>query len=196
MPLLIEHNGKRPSIHVSAFVSPAATLIGDVSIGEETCILAGAVLTAESGPVAIGSHCVIMEHAVIRGVRRHPVNIGNHVLVGPHAHLSGCTVEDEVFVATGSSLFNGAYLEKGSTVRINGIVHIRTRLPAGVRMPIGWVAIGDPVELLPPERHERIAELMLDRGFSRTAFGPGAVSTKEITERYVRSLRSHESDIW
>jgi carbonic anhydrase/acetyltransferase-like protein (isoleucine patch superfamily) len=48
-----------------------------------------------------------MEQAVLRGTARHPVRLADHVLVGPHAHLTGCTVEDSVFVATGACVFNG-----------------------------------------------------------------------------------------
>lgn len=194
MAILIEHEGKRPQVHDSAYVAPTVTLCGDVSIGKDTSVLAGAIITAESGPVSVGSHCIIMENAVIRGVKRQPVRIGNHVLVGPHAHLSGCIVEDEVFIATGSSIFNGAHLEVRSTVRINGIVHARTRLPAGIQMPIGWIAVGDPVEILPPDRDERIAELLRDRGFSKTAFGIESSTTKKLTERYAHALSKHSSD--
>jgi carbonic anhydrase/acetyltransferase-like protein (isoleucine patch superfamily) len=194
MASLIEHEGKQPQIHDSAYVAPTAALCGDVSIGEGTCVLSGATLTAESGPVEIGSHCIIMENAVVRGVKRQPVRIGNYVLVGPHAHLSGCVVEDEVYIATGATILNGAHLEMRSTVRINGIVHARTRLPAGVKMPIGWIAVGNPVEILPPDRDKRIAELLLDRGFSKTAFGLEPSTTKQLTERYARSLGKHRSD--
>jgi hypothetical protein len=61
-------------------------------------------------------------------------------------------------------------------------------------MPIGWIAVGDPVEILPPDRDERIAELLLDRGFSKTAFGLESPSTKELTERYTRALGNHRLD--
>jgi len=39
-----------------------------------------------------------MDTAVLRGVKGAPLTLGNHVLVGPRACLSGCTVEDEVFL--------------------------------------------------------------------------------------------------
>jgi len=82
--MLLEHKGKRPHIHESAYIAPTATVCGDVTIGAESCVLFGAVLVAEGGPVAIGEHCVVMEQAVLRGTARHPVRVGNHVLVGPH----------------------------------------------------------------------------------------------------------------
>jgi len=72
------------------------------------------------------------------------VRLADHVLVGPHAHLSGCTVEDCVFVATGACVFNGARLGARSEVRINGVVHVNTAVPAGATVPIDWVAVGDP----------------------------------------------------
>jgi len=61
-----------------------------------------------SGSVIIGGHCIIMEQAVLRGTARHPVRLADHVLGRPHAHLSGCTVEDCVFVATGAASSMGA----------------------------------------------------------------------------------------
>jgi len=139
--MILEHRGKRPRIHASAYVAPNATLCGDVTIGAESRVLFGAVLTAESGPVTLGERCIIMENAVIRGVAHHPASLGDHVLVGPHAHLSGCRVEDDVFVATGACIFNGATIGARATVRIRGIVHIRTRIPPDAVVPIGWVAL-------------------------------------------------------
>ena len=39
---------------------------------------------------------------------------------------------------------------------INGVVHIRTVLLAHATVPIGWVAVGDPVKILPPDQHDAI----------------------------------------
>jgi len=43
-----------------------------------------------------------------RGTRAHPLLIGDHVLIGPHAYLTGYDIGDEVFIATGAMIFNGA----------------------------------------------------------------------------------------
>ena len=89
-----------------------------VVVGSHSRVLFGAVLTAEGGPVEIGANCVVMEHAVVRGTPRHPTRIGDHVLIGPQAHLSGCVIEDDVRIATGAMLFNGARLgRRDSRVR-------------------------------------------------------------------------------
>ncbi|MDP2702473.1 MAG: gamma carbonic anhydrase family protein, partial [Candidatus Rokubacteria bacterium] len=169
--MLLEHEGRRPSIHASAYVAPNATVSGDVTIGPECRILFSAVLTAEGGPVILGSHCVVMEQAVVRGTKAHPLRLGDHVLVGPHAHLSGCTVEDNVFIATGASVFNGARIGARSTVRINGVVHIKTVLAPDTVVPIGWVAVGDPARILPPNAHDEIWAVQGPLNFSKTVFG-------------------------
>jgi carbonic anhydrase/acetyltransferase-like protein (isoleucine patch superfamily) len=65
--------------------------------------------------------------------------IGSHVMIGPHTHLCGCTIEDEVFIATGASVFNGARLRKCSEVRISGVVHIDTLLDVNATVPIGAI---------------------------------------------------------
>ena len=165
----LAHQGRTPRIDPSAYVAPTATVCGDVTIGRESRVLFGAVLTAEGGPVELGERCIVMENAVIRGTARHPTRLGDSVLVGPRAYLSGCTVDDNVFLAAGSTVFNGAYVGARAEVGINGVVHLRTRLPADRVVPIGWVAVGDPAVILPPDQHERIWALQEPLDFPRTS---------------------------
>jgi carbonic anhydrase/acetyltransferase-like protein (isoleucine patch superfamily) len=197
--LNFQHNGKSPRIHRAAYVAPTATISGDVDIGEKTCVLFGAVITSEGGPVRIGSQCVIMENAVIRGTRRFPTWIGDNVLIGPHAHISGSELGNNVFVATGSSIFNGAKVGERSAIRINGIVHIKTILPPDSIVPIGWVALGNPVRILPPTDHDQISLMLTSLNFPQTVFGLdrkplGETNMPEITRRYTSSLRRHVRD--
>jgi carbonic anhydrase/acetyltransferase-like protein (isoleucine patch superfamily) len=197
--MLLEHEGRRPRIHPAAYVAPTAVVCGDVTIGAESRILFGAVLTSEGGPVILGARCIVMEQAVLRGTRWHPLSLGDHVLVGPHAHLSGCTVEDNAFVATGASIFNGARVGARSTVRINGVVHIKTVLPPDTVVPIGWVAVGDPARILPPEAHDEIWAVQGPLNFSKTVFGlepapPGQTNMPERMRRYAAALGRHIRD--
>jgi uncharacterized membrane protein len=104
--MLLEHNGERPKVHLTAYIAPNATLCGDVTVSKDSRVMFGAVLTAEGGPVRIGDTCVVMENAVIRGTKRHPTSIGDNCVVGPRAHLVGCQVGDNAFLATGSTSFN------------------------------------------------------------------------------------------
>jgi carbonic anhydrase/acetyltransferase-like protein (isoleucine patch superfamily) len=197
--LFLEHRGKVPRIHPSAYIAPTATICGDISIGANSRVLFGAVIVAEGGPVDIGSDCIIMEQAVIRGTAGFPTRLGNAVLVGPRSYLTGCMVENDVFLATGVTIFNGAHLGTRAEVRINGVVHIRTRLPAGALVPIGWVAVGDPAQILPPNEHDQIWAIQEPLNFPRTVFGlerapEGKTIMPEMMARYARALGRHLQD--
>lgn len=197
--MLLEHEGKAPQIHPSAYVAPGATVCGDVILGPNTCVLWGAVIAAEGGRVEIGSSCVVMEQAVIRGTRRFPVRVGPHTLVGPHAYLTGCTVEENVLLATGSAVFNGARIGARAEVRIHGVVHVRTVLPPDSVVPIGWVAVGDPASILPSQQHDEIWAIQEPLDFPRTVFGlerapAGQTIMPEMMNRYTRALQRHRED--
>src|SRR3954453_5487803 len=126
--MLLEHRGKRPMVPESAYVAPSAVLCGAVVLGERARVLHGAVLTAEDGEVRVGSDVVVMENALVRGRADHAAIVGEAVLIGPHAHVNGAVIENEVFVATGASLFPGAVAGAGSELRINSVLHVNSRL--------------------------------------------------------------------
>lgn len=198
--MLYEHQDRRPEVHPTATVSATAVLSGDVRVGPECRILHGAVLTAEGGPVVLGRRVIVMENAVLRGSKRHPLDIGDDVLVGPRAYLSGCTVEDSVFLATGTTVFNGARIGTRSEVRINGTVHILTELAPDSTVPIGWVAVGDPVGFFPPGEHEAIWARQEPLNFPREVFGlerppPGQSKMPDLAEKYSRYLSRHDDDV-
>ncbi len=197
--MLLEHRGKTPHIDSSAYIAPTATICGDVSIGKNSRILFGATIVAEGGPVEIGANCIIMENAVIRGTPGFPARLGNAILVGPHAYLTGYVVEDSVFLATGTTVFNGAHIGAKAEVRINGVVHIKTKLPSGSTVPIGWVAVGDPAQLFPPNEHDHIWAIQEPLNFPRTVFGlerapDGETIMPEMTTRYAHALGRHFGD--
>ena len=172
--MFLEHRGESPKVHDGAYVAPNATLCGDVTVGENVRVMFGAVLTAEGGSVDVGANCVVMENAVVRGTKRHPTSIGDNVVVGPRAHLVGCQVGDNAFLATGATVFNGAVIGEGAEVRVNGTVHLKTALPPETVVPIGWVAVGDPAEVLTARRARADLGTAEAPGLSRHCLRRGA----------------------
>ncbi|HWS51726.1 MAG TPA: gamma carbonic anhydrase family protein [Microbacterium sp.] len=195
--MLYEHLGARPRIHPTAVVAPTAVISGDVEIGADCQVLHGAVITAEGGPVTLGENVIVMENAIVRASSANPVHIGDHVLIGPGASVSGAIIGDEVFLATGTRVFNGARIRDRAEVRINGVVHLRTVLPEDAVVPIGWVAVGDPVQVLSPDRHDEIAAAQRELDFPGYVFGVDRETPDvmvQLTERYGRSLARHADD--
>src|SRR5262249_40439077 len=157
----------------------------------------GATIIAEGGRIEIGERCIILENAVIRSTASHATSIGNYCLIGPNAHVVGCTVEDEVFIATGAAIFHGARLGEKSEVRVNRVVHLKTNLPPNATVPIGWVAVGDPAKIFPPDSHDEIWEIQKPLNFPLTVYGvdrkpEGESIMPEITRRVSEALASHK----
>ncbi len=202
--MLIEHQGKQPRVHPTAYIAPSVVISGDVEICAETRVLHGVVITAEGAPVSIGSQCVVMEQAVVRGAggrsRRFPTVLGDYVLVGPHAYLVGCTVEDRCFIATAALVFNGAHIKRGCTVTLQGVVHIGTTLEEGEHVPLQHVAIGTPATTCRPGDPEAVMAALQRQGFARTIFdidlaGKSEAKVKEeYASKYARALAGHRAD--
>jgi carbonic anhydrase/acetyltransferase-like protein (isoleucine patch superfamily) len=76
--MLLEHDGKRPRIHESAYVAPTAVVCGDVTIGENCRVLFGAVIVSEGGPVTIGSHCPARRSSMPELTRRYSKALAKH----------------------------------------------------------------------------------------------------------------------
>jgi carbonic anhydrase/acetyltransferase-like protein (isoleucine patch superfamily) len=169
--MIIEHEGQTPRIHPSAYIAPNAVVSGDVEIGPESRILFGAVVTDDGGPVRIGARVTIMENAIIRGRPRFGTAIGDFTLIGPHTHINGSRIGAKAFIATGASLFPGSVIGDRAVVRINGVVHVNTHLPSDTVVPIGWVALGHPVSILPPEKHDEITRILASLKFRETLYG-------------------------
>jgi carbonic anhydrase/acetyltransferase-like protein (isoleucine patch superfamily) len=194
--MLIKHAGVTPQVDPTAYIAPNAVVCGNVTVGPGCRIMHGAQVIAESGSISVGRECIVMENAVLRSSSRHPLTMGNNCLVGPNAHVVGCTVEDEVFIATGAAVFHSAHLGKGSEVRINGVVHLKSHLAAGQTVPIGWVAIGNPAQILPPSEHESIWRIQEPLNFPLTVYGfeRSEATMEKITRRLSEALGSHAHD--
>lgn len=195
--MIIKHKGKSPIIHSSAYVAPNATICGEVEIGKNSRIMFGATIIAEGGSVKIGDNCVVLENAVLRSTVNHSLCIGDGVLVGPNAHVVGCIIEDNVFIATGASIFHGAKLCKGSEVRINGVVHIKTELKENDTVPIGWVAVG--TQILPSNEHVEIWKEQKPLNFPKYVYGidrnpDGESNMPAIMKMMTNALYSHKED--
>lgn len=133
---------------------------------------------------------------MLRSTPRHALSIGSHCLIGPQAHVVGCSVEDEVFIATGAAVFHGARVGKGSEVRVNGVVHIQTVLAPGETVPISWVAVGDPARILPPTAHTEIWQIQEPLNFPRCVYGleRSQANMRNITRSLSESLGAHCAD--
>lgn len=66
--MLVEHRGKRPTVHESAWVAPTAVICGDVHVGEDARVMWNAVVSAEDGRVEVRIGAVVHVNSTVTGV--------------------------------------------------------------------------------------------------------------------------------
>ena len=194
--MLVSHLGKAPNVHPSAWIAPNAVVCGDVHIARDARVSYGAQIIAEGGSIHLGSETIVMENAVLRSTELHSLRVGNNCLIGPHAHVVGCEIEDEVFIATGAAIFHAAKLGRGCEVRVRGIVHIKTTIEPGAFVPIGWVAVGTPATIVPPSQHDAIWKVQEPLNFPLTAYDleRSEANMVRITREMAARWAAHRDD--
>jgi len=137
--LIRSYRGQWPKIASSAYVDPAATVIGDVTIGESSSVWPGAVIRGDVNVIRIGARTNIQDGAVLHVMReKHRLEIGDSVTVGHAAVLHGCTIESRVLIGMGAIVLNGARVGESS------IIAAGTLVLEGAVAPPGSLFLGHP----------------------------------------------------
>jgi carbonic anhydrase/acetyltransferase-like protein (isoleucine patch superfamily) len=126
------YRGKRPEIAASAYVDPAAVIIGDVVIGEDASVWPCAVIRGDVHYIRIGARTNIQDGCVLHVMRdEYPLILGDDVTVGHGVTLHGCKIESRCLIGMGSILLNGVTVGAGSIVAAGTLITERTAIPSG-----------------------------------------------------------------
>lgn len=126
-------NGKTPVVPAGVFVAPNATLIGDVTLAEDSSIWFGCVLRADIGFIRIGRRSNIQDLTCIHmtdGVSN--TIVGDDVTVGHRVVLHGCTIEDGALIGMGAVLLDNVVVGKDSVIAAGSLVPPRMVIPPGM----------------------------------------------------------------
>jgi carbonic anhydrase/acetyltransferase-like protein (isoleucine patch superfamily) len=183
-----------PQIHPSARIMQGVIIDGPVTIGENTYVAPGAILSANGGTIEIGNNTVIMENAIIRGSVKFNCKIGNNVLIGPKACITGATINDACFIATNATIFHGSELAGGTVLAVNGIIHIGTVCTANTYIPINHIAFGNPARIYSPAEILNFHAELKKTGFVKyvydieTAGLSNSQIYKQLTEKFLADI--------
>jgi carbonic anhydrase/acetyltransferase-like protein (isoleucine patch superfamily) len=127
-------NAKTPRIANSAFVSEAAYVIGDVDIGENSCVWPGAVIRGDLGKITIGNNVVIEDNCVIHsGSPTLPPNkdvfIGHNVVFGHGAVSNGYIIGNNVMVSMNATILHDVEIGDYSIIAAGCVVKEKTKIP-------------------------------------------------------------------
>jgi carbonic anhydrase/acetyltransferase-like protein (isoleucine patch superfamily) len=132
MALVLPVKGNHPQFGEGCWLAPNATIIGEVSMGDNCSVWFNAVIRGDVNSIRIGNQTNIQDGAVIHCTYQKAATvIGNSVTVGHNAIVHGCTVEDEVLIGMGAIVMDGAVVQTGCIIAAGSVVLENTVCEAG-----------------------------------------------------------------
>lgn len=122
-------NYKSVKISEDARISKQSVLVGDVTIGRDSCVLYFTVIRGDEAPVVIGEESNIQENCTVHVSRNMPVHIGNNVTVGHNAVIHGCTIGDRSLIGMGAVILDGTKIGNDCIIGAGSLVPKNTVIP-------------------------------------------------------------------
>jgi carbonic anhydrase/acetyltransferase-like protein (isoleucine patch superfamily) len=124
------YRGKHPEIAASAYIDPAAVLIGDVVIGDDSSVWPCTVIRGDVNYIRIGARTNIQDACVLHVMRdEYPLILGDDVTVGHSVTLHGCNIAQRCLIGMGSIILNGVTIGEGSIIAAGTLILERTEIP-------------------------------------------------------------------
>ena len=145
---------KGPTIHPSAWIVPGATVVGDVTLAEQSSVWYGAVLRGDINRIIIGPRSNIQDNAVVHLDTGYPTTMGELVTVGHSAIVHACKIDNEVLVGMGAIILDDVEVGARSIIGANALVTL------GMKIPPGSLVLGSPAKIrraLSPDEQNDIA---------------------------------------
>ncbi|MHA1341235.1 MAG: gamma carbonic anhydrase family protein [Promethearchaeota archaeon] len=139
--VLIEYKGKAPTIDEEAYVSPNATLIGDVQVKKNAVIWPGSILRAEFSSIVIGEYTTVFDGVIMfTRSEKYPINTGNYTIIETGATIFGCYCEDYIVISKNALIHEGVSIGEGAIILDNSII------PPGLVISARSILKGDPAQ--------------------------------------------------
>ncbi|MEG3628013.1 gamma carbonic anhydrase family protein [Streptomyces poriticola] len=133
--------GKEPKVDQEAFVAPASTVIGDVTLHAGASVWYGAVLRGDVESITVGASSNVQDNCTLHADPGFPVTVGERVSIGHNAVVHGASIGDDCLIGMGATVLNGAVIGSGSLIAAQALV------PQGMEVPPGSLVAGVPAKV-------------------------------------------------
>lgn len=129
-PDIRPYQGKRPVIAATAYIDPAAVIIGDVVIGDDASLWPLCVVRGDVNYIRIGARTNIQDGSILHVMKdEYPLILGDDITVGHSVTLHGCTVESRCLIGMRATILNGVVVGEGSIIAAGTLLTERTVIP-------------------------------------------------------------------
>lgn len=159
MALIRPVRGFVPKIGKDCFIAENATIVGEVTIGDECSIWFNAVLRGDVNTITIGNRVNIQDGSVLHTLyQKSTIEIGDDVSVGHNVTIHGAKINDYALIGMGSVLLDGVEVGEGAIVAAGSVVSPNTKIGPNelwMGVPARFKKMVDPVQA--KEMNQRIA---------------------------------------
>lgn len=134
--------GIAPVVDSSAYVAKNATVMGNVTIKENACVLFDAVIRGDNDSIVIGKNSNVQDGSILHTDEGINLIIGDNVSIGHKAMLHGCTVGDNTIVGMGATIMNRAVIGSNCIIGANALI-LENKV-----IPDHSIAVGSPAKVV------------------------------------------------
>lgn len=145
------YQGITPNLGDNVFVDPAAVIIGDVAIGNDSSVWPCTVIRGDMHKIRIGARTSIQDGSVLHITHAGtftpdgwPLIIGDDVTIGHSVNLHGCRIGNRVLIGINSTILDGAVVEDEVVIGAGSLV------PPGKTLKSGFMYMGSPCKQIRP----------------------------------------------
>lgn len=145
------YKNSTPSLGQRVYIDPAAVVIGDVEMGDDSSVWPCAVIRGDMHRIRIGERTSVQDGAILHITHAGPFNdagwpltIGDDVTIGHSVNLHGCTIGSRILVGIGSTILDGAIVED------DVVIGAGTLVPPGKVLKSGYMYMGSPCQQIRP----------------------------------------------
>lgn len=123
MALIKSVRGHTPLFGQNCFLADNATVVGEVTMGDNCTVWFNAVVRGDVHSITIGNNTNIQDGAVIHCTyQKAKTVIGSNVSIAHNAIVHGCTVEDNVLIGMGAIVMDDAVIGTNSVIAAGAVV--------------------------------------------------------------------------
>ena len=119
-----------PIVGERVYIDPAATVIGDVVLGDDVSIWPGTIVRGDVNFIRIGARTNIQDGSVVHVSHDRPhaklggfaTVIGSDVTIGHKAIVHACRIEDAVLIGMGAIVLDGVIVRRHGFVGAGALV--------------------------------------------------------------------------